>query len=173
MRWVWAGCLLGLTLHSWAALPLWQPVRQADGSLAEVTVAGRADTGRQRAPASLALACRPGAATLALRLPEPALGFDLAPFEGPDGAGQRAQLARLYLGRERGQPVALSGWRGEAQPFQFSLQLPPASVPRLFKAKELTLRIRAAGGKRGQLQLQFALPPDTRPLRKVLANCGF
>lgn len=170
------GLLLGLTVTQvWAAASEWKVARPVAGNpLVEASIDGRADAGRKRAAASLIVACRADAppASLSMRLPVEGLGFDLRPFEGPDGVGQRAGLSRLYFGRERGQSVTVNGWRTEGDRFQLSLHLPANEAQQLLKTHVLRLALSAADGKRGLLQLSFVLPKDTQPLKAVLSGCG-
>lgn len=170
------GLLLGLAVaSSWAVAPVWKVTRPLAGTpLVEASIEGRADSLRRRAAASLVVSCRADAppATLSVLLPTTGLGFDLEPFEGPEGAGQRSSLARLYLGRERGQPVAVSGWRFDAGQFRLSMHLPAQEVPRLLQTHSVELKVSAANGKRGDLRLSFVLPDEVQPLRTALAGCG-
>jgi hypothetical protein len=173
---LYGGLLLGLAVaSSGAAAPAWKVNRPVSGSpLVEAGIEGRADSLRRRVPASLVVSCRADAppATLSVLLPATGLGFELEPFEGAEGAGQRSSLARLYLGRERGQPVAVIGWRADAGLFRLSMHLPAQQVQRLLQTHSVVLKVSTADGKRGDLRLSFVLPDEAQPLRTALAGCG-
>lgn len=179
MRWVpwWcAGYLLvsSLLVSAWGEGLVWAVQRPVtDNALSQVGVEGVAKSGHRWGAATLLLGCRGDTppALLSVRLPADGLGFKLKPFEGLNGAGERSGLARLYLGRERGLVLAVSG-RREAAHFVLESKLPVSLSKQLLNSGRLKLVLKAPQWHRGELEMHFTLPDDELPLKLALTGCG-
>ncbi|RXZ43121.1 hypothetical protein [Crenobacter cavernae] len=168
---VWA---LGLALLGGVAnAASWQLAEPVADPI-EARVKGTVSFGRESVPAELALSCRRDAppAWTSVRLLGKPKGFDLAPFEGPGGAGEKGRLASYAVGRARFLPVKVSGAWAESGVFGLTFALPAREAAALVDVRQLQFRLKPAKGRASPLEARFDLPGDSAPLRRTLQGCG-
>jgi hypothetical protein len=158
------------TSGAWSQLP-GQP---GNPPIREVALAGDATFGAHSGRAVLLLGCRTDtpAFWIMVRTPEDGLGFPVAEFEGPDGAGEQKKLGRLSgLGPVR--PLYLSG-SFQTGAFQFDWSPGRAEIGRWQQAGGTTVRLEIADrrGNGKALNAAFRLPTNATALQQTLSSCG-
>jgi hypothetical protein len=179
---VWIGCLLAASVAAQQrlegeGLQTWT-VRQpyADNPLQQALLAGHMQFANDKRDAELQLECRkPEAARINVLFPSVGLAFDLDPFEGPPGIGQKEKLMEITVDQSPPKNYNFSGYYAESDRFAFSLALPAADMTRLVSnatTKEpLRIRISPANGKGSPLEFSFRLPSDNGPARAMVDPC--
>jgi hypothetical protein len=145
-----------------------------NNSLRDATVSGSLAADGDTRSAELQIECRaPELPRLSLLFPSPGLKFNLDPFEGPPGIGQKRKLLAMTLDRDPPRTYFFSGYYVESDRFVFAFALTRADARRLVSAagKPLRIRVSPADGHGRPLDLTFTLPADSAPVRDVAKPC--
>jgi hypothetical protein len=149
----------------------------ADNPLRQAAVAGSLTAAGTSRPAELQIECRaPELALLNLFFRSTDLKFDLNPFEGPPGVGQKRKLLAIELDGHLPPPAYFfSGAYVEADRFVFSLA-PSRTDMRNFVSmgaarKKIRIQVSPAEGKGSPLMFIFTVPADNAPVLDVANPC--
>jgi hypothetical protein len=180
-------CQIAFTL---IALPLWsqqvaRPVPRLDAwmisqpypnnPLRLATLEGSVAIAGETRSADLQIECRaPQLARLNL-LFRANLEFNLDPFEGPPGIGQKRKLLAMPLGEGPPRTYFFSGFYVESNRFVFAFAPSRADVWGLLSnesaGKPIRIQVSPADGKGDPLIFSFTLPADNAPARNIAQPC--
>ncbi|MGR2660970.1 hypothetical protein [Chromobacterium haemolyticum] len=173
-RWM-AGCAGGLMLGPALAAPQWTVSKPyPDKPLQVASLDGEATVGRSRFPVMLELACRADSPPLrmSLHVSDQLGGWDVRPFEGPGGLGERRKLKLGMAGLRRGTDSHFAGWYEADGRFVF--EWPSQGEFFAWQSathKELLVTIDGASRKHGKLEARFTLPPSSQAALAVALPC--
>jgi hypothetical protein len=144
--------------------------------LKEAALAGEAHRENWTGKAELQLNCRPGndEAYVEMHLDTRGSGFDVDPFEGPGGAGEKRKGLTVEIGAAKW-TQSFSGFYQENEIFVFSSAMPVdearAVVADASGGQMLKLEIAPSDGKGAALQASFTLPHEMKEARKAMEPC--
>lgn len=174
-RWMAGGVGGLLAGAAWAAAPQWTVSKPLpDNPLQVAGLDGEATVGRSRFPARLEVACRPDSPPLRLSLhvSDQLGGWDVRPFEGPGGLGERRKLKLGVSGLRRSVDSHFAGWYETSGRFVF--EWPSQGEFFAWQSathKELLVTIDGASRKHGKLVARFALPTSSQAALAVAQPC--
>ena len=144
--------------------------------LQEAVLAGGAEREGWKGKAELQLNCRPGndVVYVEMHLNATGSGFDVDPFEGPGGAGEKSKGMKVAVGAESW-TQSFSGFYLEGDTFVFSSAMPgdeaSAVVADAAGGQTLTVEIAPAVGKGAALTGSFVLPHEAKAVRAAVTPC--
>ena len=103
----------------------------------------------------------------------PITGFNLDPFEGPPGVGQKRKLLDFTLDQRPPHAYNFSGFYIESNRFVFSFALSHTDMQRMMSAttKRVQVQVTPADGQASPLSFDFPLPFDPSPLQATTKPC--
>jgi hypothetical protein len=145
------------------------PLRQA-------TVVGSVSVAGASREAELQIECRaPELPRMNLRFRSTSLQFDLDPFEGPPGIGQKRKLLQIELDGDPPRKAFFSGFYVESDIFVIGVAPQRSGMSRLVStaaaAKSLHIQLSPADGKGDPLLFTFTLPKAAAPVEDVARPC--
>jgi hypothetical protein len=158
--------------------PAWKASqRYPNNPLRAAITTGSVTFAKESRPAELEIECRaPQLARINLRFPASDLRFDLDPFEGPPGIGQKRKLLTMQLDNNDPVPQFFNGFYVESNVFVFEIAPPRAKMAKLVSqasaGKPLTIKVSPADGKGESLAFGFILPADHQPALNVAKPCN-
>jgi hypothetical protein len=144
--------------------------------LEEAVLEGDAHRNGWTGKAELQLNCRPGndEVYVEMHLDARGSGFDVDPFEGPGGAGEKSKGMTVEVGALKW-TQGFSGFYQENEIFVFSSAMPQdearAIVADAAGGQTLKLEIAPADGKGAELKASFPLPHEVKDARKAMEPC--
>ncbi len=147
-----------------------------DNPLKEAVLGGVAEHDSWQGKAELELNCRPGNGVVYVEMHANVTGsgFDVDPFEGPGGAGEKSKGLKVELGGQSWMQ-SFSGFYIENDVFVFSSAMAGdearALVADATGGQALVLEISAAGEKGTALKGKFMLPREAKAVRAAMAPC--
>jgi hypothetical protein len=145
------------------------PLRQAT-VLGSVSVAGASRE------AELQIECRaPELPRVNLLFRSTSLQFDLDPFEGPPGIGQKRKLLQIQLDAHPRASYFFSGFYVESNIFVLAIAPPRAKTSEIVSVasagKSIRIQVLPADGKGDPLVFNFTLPAASAPALEVAKPC--
>jgi hypothetical protein len=147
-----------------------------DNPLKEAVLAGGAEREGWKGKAELQLNCRPGndLVYVEMHLNATGSGFDVDPFEGPGGAGEKSKGMKVAVGAQSW-TRSFSGFYLEGDTFVFSSAMPGdealAVVADAGGGQTLAVEIAPADGKGAALTGTFVLPHEAKAVRAAVGPC--
>jgi hypothetical protein len=144
--------------------------------LKEAVLDGAAEHDGWRGKAQLELNCRPGNGEVygEIHLDATGSGFDVDPFEGPGGAGEKGNGMTVELGAEKW-TQSFSGFYLEGNTFVFSSAMPEGEARSVVSDSAsggtLSVAIAPANAKGTPLKAEFQLPHEAKAVRAAMAPC--
>jgi hypothetical protein len=153
-------------------------VRQpySNNPLRQAMVVGSLSIDGEIHPAQLQIECRaPELARFNLLFAPTSLKFNVDPFEGPPGIGQKRKLLVMQLAGEVPKPHFFNGFYVESDRFVFAVAPTRTEASRIlsadFAGKQLKVQVSPANGKGNPLLFTFTLPTDNTPAHEVAKPC--
>jgi len=145
------------------------PLRQA-------TITGSVSVAGTSREAELQIECRsPEPPRINLLFRSPSLQFDLDPFEGPPGIGQKRKLLQIQLDADPPAAYFFSGFYIESDVFVFATAPLRARMSQIVSAaaagKPIRIQVSPADGKGDPLVFIFTLPSASAPVRDIARPC--
>ena len=176
--------LSAVPLHAQEAVPAPTPRSDAwtvhqpysNNPLRQALVVGSLSIDGEIRPAELQIECRaPELARFNLLFAPTNLKFNVDPFEGPPGIGQKRKLLATQLAGEVPQAHFSSGFYVESDQFVFAVAPTRSETSRIvsadFAGKQLKVQVSPANGKGNPLLFTFTLPTDNTPAHEVAKPC--
>jgi len=144
------------------------PLRQA-------SLSGQGKVGKAVFPVALTLTCRADQPVmhLTLEVPDSIPGWDVAPFEGPQGMGQRrSMLSVLMKGSRYVSTYRTSGWHSDGGHFNFGWTPDEAFLERVpVTGTHLLVKIEPAKRIYKELEARFDFPSDASAMLAAMSSC--
>lgn len=183
-----AACVVALLLSSSALLSQEAPKQppRADAwtisqpypsnPLRQAIAAGSVSVAGASREAELQIECRaPELARVNLVFRSPSLQFDLDPFEGPPGIGQKRKLLQMQVGADPRVSYFFSGFYVESDVFVLAIAPPRTRTSEIVSVasagKPMRIQVSPADGKGDPLVFAFTLPAMSDPALDVAKPC--
>lgn len=143
--------------------------------LRRASLAGTGKAGKAEFPATLQLTCRADQPVMHLQLeiPDSIPGWDVKPFEGPTGIGQRrSMLSVLIKGSRYVANHRVSGWFSDGGKFNFSWTPDQAFLERVpVSGTHLLVKIEPFKRRSPLLETRFDFPGDATAMLEAMSAC--
>ncbi|GGY18528.1 hypothetical protein [Paludibacterium paludis] len=147
----------------------------AGSPLRQAALTGKGKAGKAEFSAVLTLTCRADQPVmqLALEVPDAIPGWDVSPFEGPQGIGQRRSLLTVSMKNSRfTSRHRVSGWRSGEHAFAFGWKPDNAFLERVpVTGTHLVIKIEAAKRRDPVLEAEFDFPEDASAMLGAVSAC--
>lgn len=142
-----------------------------------VTAAGSATNAGETRSAELQIECRaPQLARLNLRFRAQGLTFNVDPFEGPPGIGQKRKLLTMQLDSAAAVPHFSNGFYAESDVFVFAVAPSRSEMSHIVDAnaagKQFEVHVSPADGRGYPLVFHFTLPANNAAAEDVARPCN-
>jgi len=149
----------------------------AGNPLRDAITAGLLAFGGEVRVAELAVECRsPQLARIHLRFSTRGLKFNVDPFEGPEGIGQKQKLLTIRVADGPEVSRTFNGFFVESEMFVFAIAPPRAETAQLLSpgaaGKTVKIQVSPPDGKGEPLVFQFTLPVDHQAALAVAQPCN-
>ena len=157
---------------------LWMVYQPYAGNpLRDAITAGSLTFGTETRAAELEIECRaPQLARMNLRFPAENLKFNLDPFEGPPGIGQKRKLLSIKLAGYTAVAHTFNGFYVESNVFVLAVAPSRSEMRRIASTNAaktlLRVQVSAADDKGEPLIFHFTLPADNALAREVIRPCN-